>query len=156
MALKFTQMTALAAPANEDLLAVCDDPAGTPATRKVSIGNLAPTVANVNVIGGLTQLFRITAAALTGDVDVVVTHKIRVLDVWTVQTAAGGAGDTIIVKNGSTAITDTLDNNKSDKVITRATTIDDAQHEIAAGGMLKVSGASGVTCEVYVLAIKVA
>lgn len=156
MASKISELTALTAPANEDLLAVVDDPSGTPVTKKMTIGNSVPNVANVNVIGGIPQLFRITASALTGDVDVTVTHKIRVLDVWTVQTAAGGAGDTIIVKNGATAITDTMDCNKVDKTITRATTIDDAQHEIAAGGTLKVSGASAVTCEVYVMAIRVA
>lgn len=114
------------------------------------------TVADANVIGGIPVLFRITANALTGDVDVVSTHKIRVLDVWCVATAAGGAADTIIVKNGATAITNAIDMNVSDKVVVRAGTIDDAQHEIAAAGTLRVSGASAVTCEVYVLAIRVA
>jgi hypothetical protein len=113
-------------------------------------------VANVNTVGGITLLYRITATALTGDVDVTVAERIRVLDVWCVATAAGGASDTIIVKNGTTAITDAMDLNVSDKVIVRALTIDDAQHEIAAAGTLKVSGASAATCEVYVLAIRVA
>lgn len=114
------------------------------------------TVANVNTVGGVTLLYRITASALTGDVDVTVAEKIRVLDVWCVATAAGGASDTIIVKNGTTAITDAMDLNVSDKVIARAGTIDDAAHEIDADGTLRVSGASAVTCEVYVLAIRVA
>lgn len=114
------------------------------------------TVADVNTTGGIPVLYRIDCAALTGDVDVVVAEKIRVIDVWAVATAAGGASDTIIVKNGSTAITDTMDLNVSDKVVVRALTIDDAQHEIAAAGTLKVSGASAATCVVYVLAIRVA
>jgi hypothetical protein len=114
------------------------------------------TVADVNTVGGVTLLYRIAASALTGDVDVVVAEKIRVIDVWCVATAAGGASDTIIVKNGSTAITNAIDMNVSDKVVVRAGTIDDAQHEIAAAGTLKVSGASAVTCEVYVLAVRVA
>lgn len=114
------------------------------------------TVANVNTTGGIPVLYRITATALTGDVDVTVAEKIRVLDVWCVATAAGGASDTITVKNGSTAITDAMDLNVADKVLVRAGTIDDAQHEIAAAGTLKVTGASAATCEVYVLAIRVA
>lgn len=127
----------------------------TLAADEQTAGNVA-TVANVNTDGGIPVLYRITASALTGDVDVTVEHKIRVLDVWCVATAAGGASDTIIVKNGTTAITDAIDMNVSDKVVKRAGTIDDAQHEIDASGTLKVSGASAVTCEVYVLAIRVA
>jgi hypothetical protein len=119
-------------------------------------GTVAKVVADVNVIGGIPVTFRITAAALTGDIDVVMTHKIRVIDAYCINTAAGGAADTIIVKNGATAITDAMDINKADKVITRAGTIDDAAYEIAAAGTLRVSGASGATCEVVVNAIRVA
>ncbi len=113
-------------------------------------------VANANVVGGVTVVHRITATNLSADVDVVVSHKIRVLDVWAVATAAGGAGDTITVKNGATAITDAVDLNVGDKVVKRASTIDAAQHEIAAGGTLRVTGASAVNAEVYVLALRVA
>lgn len=114
------------------------------------------TVADVNVVGGLPILYRIAAAALTGDVDVTLTYKSRVIDVWCVATAAGGASDTITVKNGATAITDAMDLNVSDKAVVRAGTIDDAAYEIAAAGTLRVSGASAATCDVYVLAIRVA
>jgi hypothetical protein len=99
----------------------------------------------------LPIVHRITATALTGDVDVAIARRSLFLDAWCVAVGAGGAADTITVKNGSTAITDAIDMNVSDKVIVRAGTIDDAQHEIAAGGTLRVSGASAVTCEVYVL-----
>lgn len=119
-------------------------------------GTQAAEVADVNVIGGIPVIHRITAAALTGDVDVTLTHKTRIIDVYCINTAAGGAGDTITVKNGATAITDAMDINKNDKVITRAGTIDDAQYEIAASGTLRVTGASGATCEVVVVGIRVA
>ncbi len=120
-------------------------------------GTVAGSVANVNVIGGSPLLFRITAVGLTGDVDVVMTHKVRVLDVWCVAVGgAGGVADTITVKNGATAITDAIDMNVADNTIVRAATIDDGQHEINAGADLTVSGASAVTCEVYVLAVRVA
>jgi hypothetical protein len=113
-------------------------------------------VANVNTVGGIPLIYRITATTLTGDVDVTVAEKIRVIDVWAVATAAGGASDTIIVKNATTAISSTLDLNVSDKVIARTTTLDDAAWEIDAAGTLRVSGASAVNAEVFVSAIRVA
>jgi hypothetical protein len=114
------------------------------------------TVADVNTDGGIPVVYRITASALTGDVDVVLDHKIRVIDVVCVATAAGGASDTITVKSTGNAITNAIDLNVSDKVVVRAGTIDDAYHEIAAAGTLRVSGASAVNAEVYVYAIRVA
>lgn len=172
MSSKITELTANTSLEGGDLIPVVDDPGGTPLTQKITFTNFiasivsllsaaltaahAAVVANVNPVGGIPVLFRITASALTGDVDVTMTHKVRVLDVWTVQTAAGGAGDTITVKNGATAITDAIDCNKSDQVISRAGTINDASYEIAAAGTLRVTGASAVTCQVYVLAIRVA
>lgn len=127
----------------------------TLAADEQDAGNVAE-VADVNVVGGIPILYRITATTLTGDVDVTLTYKSRVIDVWAVASAAGGASDTITVKNGTTAITDALDLNVSDKVLVRAATIDDAANEIAAAGTLRVSGASAVNAEVYVLAIRVA
>lgn len=119
-------------------------------------GAVVNPVANLNTEGGIPVVHRITAAALTGDIDVVLTEKTRVIDAWCVAVGAGAASDTITVKNGATAITDAMDLNIADKTIARATTIDDAQHEIAAGGTLRISGASAVTCEVYVLGLQVA
>jgi hypothetical protein len=169
---KFSELTANADLATADIVPMVDDPAGTPVTKKITGANLATSVrtlnaatmtgadaavvANVNVIGGVEVLHRITASALTGDVDVTLTHKTRIIDVWCVQTAAGGAGDTIIVKNGANAITDTMDCNKSDQVITRALSLNDANWDIAAAGTLRITGASAVTCEVFVRGIRVA
>jgi len=115
------------------------------------------TVADANTVGGIPVVYRVKATALTGDVDVVVAEKIRVSHVVTVNAGgAGGAGDTITVKNGATAITDAIDCNKADKVVTRVGTINDAQHEIAAAGTLRVTGASAVTADVYIYAFRVA
>ena len=113
-------------------------------------------VANVNVIGGVPVIHRITCTALTGDVDVVLTHKTRITNVWAVGTAAGGAGDTVQVKNGANAITNALDMNVADQTVVRVTTIDDAQWDIAAAGTLRVTGASGVNAEVFVEGIRIA
>lgn len=119
-------------------------------------------VADANVIGGIPVIHRIdVAAGATGDVDVVLTHKTRVIDAWLVKrNGAGGGGGTITVKNGSTAITDDLSIDVADKAIVRATTIDDAQHEISGGGTLKITrtrtASSDETCVVYVTGIRVA
>jgi hypothetical protein len=114
-------------------------------------------VADAPVIGGLIVVFPVLATALTGDVDIVSTHKVRVFSVEAIQVGgAGGAGDTITVKNSATAITNALDLNVADKVVVRATTYDDAAWDIAAGGTLRVSGASGVSAQVNILAYRVA
>jgi hypothetical protein len=106
-------------------------------------------------------VFRIDIAdAATGDVDVTVTNKIRVIDVHVVKTTgAGGAANTIQVKNGASAITDAISINISDNVVARAGSIDDAQHEIAAAGTLRVTrtkAGGNAACTVYVLALRVA
>ncbi|RJQ04826.1 MAG: DUF2190 family protein [Bacillota bacterium] len=118
-------------------------------------------VANANVVGGIPVLHRIDIAdAATGDVDTVLTHKTRVLDVWAVKTgAAGGAANTVQAKNGANAITNALDINVNDQTVVRAGTIDDAQHEIAAGGTLKITrtkAGGNAACTVYVLGVRVA
>jgi hypothetical protein len=118
----------------------------------------APEVANANIQGGIPVLHRIDIADGAGDTDVVLDHKTRVIDAWAVKTAAdGGAGDTVTVKNGATAITDAMSLNAVDKSVVRAGTIDDAQHEIAAGGTLKITAANVTNnaCVVYVLGVRV-
>ena len=119
-------------------------------------------VADANVIGGIPVLHRVAVADdVTGDVDVVLTHKTLVTDVWLVKTAgAGGANDTIQVKSTGNAITNAMDINVADQTVVRAGTIDDARHEIAAGGILRVTrtkvAAANVACVVYVLGVRVA
>ena len=127
----------------------------------VLLGTEMAVVADVNVIGGLLVLHRIDIADGAGDTDVTLTHKTRIIDAWAVKTAAvGAAGDNVTIKNGSNAITDAIDigTPAADKVLVRAGTIDDAQHEIAAGGTLKVTAAHNTNnaCTVYVLGVRVA
>lgn len=131
----------------------------------VVTGAKVPTTADANVIGAVPLLHRVDVAdGATGDIDTVLTHKTRVLDVWLVKT--GGAGhaseDTITVKNGATAITDAIAVGAADKAIKRAGTIDDASWEIAAAGTLRITrtkgagGGNNVQCTVYVLGLRVA
>ena len=119
-------------------------------------------VADANAIGGIPVLHRIDIAdGASADTDVTLTHKTRILDAWLVKTAgAGGASDTITVKNGADAITDAMDINVADKIMVRAGEIDDAKHEIAAAGTLRIamnkSSGNNTACTVYVLGLRVA
>jgi hypothetical protein len=117
-------------------------------TMLTDVVNLAPR-------GGIPVVYRINAVALTGDVDITLPYKTRIIDAWAVGTATGGAGDTVQVKNASSAITNAIDMNVADNTIVRAGTINDANHEIAKGGTLRVTGASAVNAIVYVKGIRV-
>lgn len=103
---------------------------------------------------GLPVVFFIQATTLTGDVDIVVPFAIRVIDGWAISQLTG-AGDTIIIKETANVITDALDM-AVDTELKRATTLDTANSAIASGGTLRITGASGTTAEVYVMAIRVA
>lgn len=167
MATKVTELTALTTISSDDLLMAVDDPSGTPASKKITFANLvasfaalltgahAATVANANAISGLLVIHRIDIAdAASGDTDLVITHKIRVIDVSVVLRAAGNAGNTYTVKSTAAAITNAITPGATDTTLARAGTIDDANHEIAAGGTLRVShvragGSSLATVYVY-------
>lgn len=127
-------------------------------------GTVVKNVADANVIGGIPVLHRVAiTGGAAGNTDVVLTHKTRVVDAWAVHTGgAGEASDTIQVKNGANAISDAMDWSGADKAVVRAAQIDDANHEIAAGGTLRVTttdddGGNDVGAGVvYVLGVRVA
>lgn len=118
------------------------------------------TVANANAVGGIPVVHIVTIAnAASGNTDVTLTHKTRVTGARVVLTAAGNAGNTYTVQNGATAITDAITPGATDKTVADAATIDDAAHEIAAGGTLRVAhvraGGSSAAI-VYVTGVRVA
>lgn len=73
--------------------------------------------------------------AATADYDIVVDGKFEVLDVI-VRKDAAGTGNTVQIKNGTTAITDAIAA-AVDKAVTRAGTINVASNVVAAGGTLR-------------------
>jgi hypothetical protein len=96
-----------------------------------------------------------------GNVDVALTHKTRVTKAWFVMKGAGTAGCTLQVQNVTTAITEAFDCAASvDKAVNNFATIDDAQHEIAAGANLRVvkasTGGNFPGAELYVEGLRVA
>lgn len=123
-------------------------------------GLVAAVVANANVIGGLLVMHRIDiAAGALGNTDVVLTHKTRVIDAFLVLRGAGVATTTLQVFNGAGAITNAMAASGADTALVRAANIDEANHEIAAGGTLRVTSATGATqpdAVVYVLGVRVA
>lgn len=143
-----------------------DIPAGSITEAKLvansMTGTIAANVADANVIGGFTQLFRInTAGGASANTDVIVTHKIRVIDVWVVNNGAGTASDTIEVLNGSSGISDVIDISGADTTVARVGALDDANVEIAASGTLRITevdggGSDSPATTVYVLAVRVA
>jgi hypothetical protein len=120
-------------------------------------------VANANVLGGVPILFRLDCPDAAQDNDITVTHKIRVLDAWGLNTgiAAHATTDTWQVKSTAAAISDVVAKTATVNAIKRIATIDPANHEIAAAGKLRVTTAKGAgalnaAVTVYVLAIRVA
>jgi len=126
------------------------------------VGSEVAVVADDNVIGGIPVIHRIdTAGGATANTDVTLTYKTRILDVWTVNLAIGTTSDTITITDGSTDITDAIDISGADKTVARAGTIDNAVHEIAAAGTLRVTetdggGSDSPAVSVYVLGVRVA
>jgi len=127
-------------------------------------GTVIKFAADANVIGAVPVLHRIAVdGGAAENVDVVLTHKTRIIEVWAVHTGgAGDTSDTLQVKNGTSAITNAMDWSGADKAVVRCGEIDDAAHEIAAGGTLRVTTVDGDGGDnvgagvVYVLGLRIA
>jgi hypothetical protein len=123
---------------------------------------LLSNLAESNVVGGHPVVYLIPVpAGVTGNVDITITYKTRVLDVWLIKkAAAGGGAGTIQVFNGASAITDAMSIDVADKTIVRAVTLDDAVYEIAAAGTLRATrtrtASTDETCLVVVEGVFVA
>jgi predicted RecA/RadA family phage recombinase len=123
-------------------------------------GNNVAVAGNANVDGAIPVLHRVDiVAGALANTDVVLTDKTRVIDAWLVLRGAGVSSTTLQVKNGTNAITNAMAASGSDQAIVHATSLDDANWEIAAGGTLRVTSATGASqpdATVYVLGVKVA
>ena len=123
-------------------------------------GLVAGNNADDGVIGSIPVLHRVViAAGAVGAKNITLTYKTRVVQAWVVMTGAGVASCTCVVGNGASAITNLMDVSVADTTIVRATQINDANHEIAGGGSLRITTATGATQPnmiVYVLGVRVA
>lgn len=127
-------------------------------------GTEVANVGNNNVIGGIPVVHKVVVpGGAAGDVDVTLTHKTEVIEVWAVHTGgAGEASDTLTVKNGANAISSAMDWSGADAAVVRTSGINDANQTIAAGGTLRVSTTDNDAGNdvgagiVYVLGLRVA
>lgn len=129
-------------------------------------GTVVANVANNNLIGGIPVVHRFDVAdGATADIDFVLTHKTRIIDAWLVKTANASSNDANSMQlqtAAAAAITDAMSlQNVADTTIVRATQINDANHEIAAGGTLRIRRVRAVAggqvgCTIYVSALRVA
>jgi hypothetical protein len=124
------------------------------------VGTQMAVVADDAVIGGI-EVCHIVAIAdgVTADKDITLTHKTEITRIEVIKTgAAGGASDTIQVKNVADAITDAMSINVADKIVVRPATIDDAFTVVAAGTVLRVTmtkaSAANTACRVLVWGVR--
>lgn len=121
-------------------------PAGHELIPNLLEGTQVGNVAEANVIGGIRVIHEVAiTAGVLADTDVILTHKTRVLDAFLILRGAGVATTTLTVKNGATAITNAMAASGSDQDLVRAASINDASYEIAAGGTLRVTSATGAS-----------
>lgn len=123
------------------------------AVTKVMVELLSPM--QMEIFGGKTDKYVIEEnVTANGTIAVNKGFKFRVTDAHIICT--DNAEGTVDIKNGTTAITSQFTHGTNDKAIVRATTIDDAQYEVAADGTLNIVTATGGKCRViieYVLVI---
>lgn len=81
---KITELTALTTPALEDLLAIVDDPSGTPVTKKITIENLIAGLFLGNVV-----IQTLTSSSGT------YTPTAKMKKVWMIAVGPGGNGGNI-------------------------------------------------------------
>ncbi len=122
-------------------------------------GSAFADVADLQTAPGAMVIYSIPiAAGALGNTDVLVDLAIRVIDAWLVLTGAGVATTTLQVFNGATNITDAMAASGSDEDLVRAAAIGNDGHDLADGGTLRVTSATGATqpdAIVYVMGYRI-
>jgi len=115
--------------------------------------------ADNNAEGTPLLVFEVDSAAATVS-NIVSTHGIRFIDAVFHKNGAGGGGETGRVSESANVITNAKDLNLADNAAARLTTavdtIDDAQHELAAGETLRLTtvGAATSAADMFAMAIR--
>lgn len=105
---------------------------------------------------GIPFIVRFKTVAGTATKSWTAPFACKVIDAWFIMTGNGGGGDTLQLKNGSTAITEAYDTSAaSTKDKHHFATVDDANNSLAATGVLNCVQASDALAEVYATLIKV-
>lgn len=139
---------------HDDAVTTTKISAGAVTSAKIKSGAVSPTnIADTATAGlGMSYTVTITVPDAAGDVDVTIPYKSEVIDCQTLKRGgAGGAGDTLTLKNLATAITNAISLNVADNTRTHASTIDDASSSISAAGTLRATAAKVTDCECLVV-----
>lgn len=89
--------------------------------------------------GAPLVVYNFAVPAGAGNTDIVVADQVRILDVIVRKVGAAGGASTTQVLNAGVAVTDAMDTNDANGVISRPATIDPAQVTVAAGATLRVT-----------------
>lgn len=96
-------------------------------------------------------------AGAHADFDIVLPFAFMVTRAQVILKGAGVGSSTIIVKNGTDAITDAMATSGSDTAVVYNSTIDDANMSISKGGTLRITSVTGVSrpaCMVLVFGVR--
>ena len=119
---------------------------GTIVTPKTGVTLLPQTVSTGQLVPGTPVVYHVNLdAGAIGNTDKVITNKFRVTGAYFILRTAGVLNTTIQVFNGSNAITEAMAAGGSDTAVVQAAVLNDANFEIAAGGTLRVTTATGAT-----------
>jgi len=81
-------------------------------------------------------------------------YDCRIIRAWGIMTGAGAASDTVKVTDGTNDISDTVDlSSAGDTDLFDVGELDDAYTDIAKGGKIAVTTASGALCRIYVMGV---
>lgn len=94
---------------------------------------------------------------LAGNYDYAIPYGLRITDVVIHKIGDGGVGDSVVLKNGTTAFTDTVSLDAVDGVLARVSTIDTDHNLFVAGDVLRVTVAksSNTLATMYVTGMRV-
>ncbi len=126
------------------------------ALSNVGAAHLA-TIAGTNATYGIPiTLVAVNGGSTTLSVfDSNAPFKFRVIDAWAVNTRGSNSGNWKL-DNGTDDITDNVAYSGTDKAISRVAIIDDAKHEIAANGSLRlISSEAADTAIVYITIVRI-
>lgn len=120
---------------------------GTYVQPKAGLALVPSTVAENQTLPGTRVCFMIEVptSGSNGNTDIIMPFKVRVLDAYVIQQAATVATETAQVFNGANAISSTMALSGAITTVARATTINSAYWEVAAGGTLRVTTATGAS-----------
>jgi hypothetical protein len=121
-----------------------------------ALGPLVAEHGQVSGLAGVPFVLRLVTASGTATYSFFngsCPRGLRVLDFWCYAAAAGGAADTVTLKNGSNNISNALDLNVADNTRVATTTLDDAYIDVEKNGTLSISTASDAVARAHVLCV---